>query len=170
MGNILAFVKQHPIMTVGGVIGVVVIVAMLSSGQTVADDAGGYVQSPVDPNAALNAQVSLASMATAAQKEIELNRNATSLQIAQLASAQADADRTAMSSLRERELQSQETLGLAQFNLQEILGKAQMEYNLQAQQDANEAQLTQFRLLMKNNAKLAEIAAAPKGLFSFLFG
>jgi hypothetical protein len=177
MINPITLVKEHPVITIGGVVGVVVIVLMLNNAGGAPADTGASYASYNDPTATANAQMAAMSLQVNAAKEVELNKNATALSIAQLSAAQADAERLSNQALRERELQSQETLGalsigankeiqLAGLSTQERVAASMSDI----QKTALNAQQETARIMANAQIEQARIASQPKGLFSWLFG
>lgn len=105
----IEIVKAHPVLTIGGVIGVVVLVMLVSSGSAAASDGGSVASASVDPMAALNAQIAAHSADVQASKEIALDTNAANLKVAQMNSDSALAVATLQEHQNELALHLQET-------------------------------------------------------------
>lgn len=154
-------VKEHPYLTIGGIVGVVLLFVIINgaSGAAVDTSASGDSGSVMDPMAAINAQLAAHSSDVAAAQAVQQNENATKITLAQLNSADARYAADKAAELQEASLHTQEVLAQAQLAAQQNITTATLN-----------AQTAQTNAILKNNTELAKIAAQPKGLFSWLFG
>lgn len=165
-------IKAHPFLTVGGVIGVVVIVALLAGGggNTGEYDAAYATPNDADALSQMGAQLNAAMAQIGAQRDVALNSNATQVTLAGIG---ADAARYAAD--KQTELESARLASIERTTIQTSTLAANLKQSeIEAQRFLTErgllSQEKQTKLLVDSNTKLAEIAAKPKGLFSWLFG
>lgn len=181
--NPIEFVKAHPVGVGIGVVVVIGVVLLVSStGSTEYVSAGNGTSSDQSIAAGLQlqsiqSQASTAQMQIGAERELGMAGIAASLEAKKL---ETDASIT-LASLATN-------LGLAQIGSQEkitlqesSLGYQAKAAEIQAQRDRDialtssitaqaQAQAQQTRDILAAQTKQAEIAARPKGLFSFIFG
>lgn len=167
-------VKDHPFITVGGIVGVIVLVLLVSGGggASASDSGGGYAATSSDADALsqLQAQLNASVANTQAQKEVALNQSAAQITLAQIGADAAKYAADKNYTLESEKINSAERQTVQISTLQANLQQA----GIQAQQAINDrtllSQEKQAQTLANTNIQLATIAAKPKGLFSFIFG
>jgi hypothetical protein len=174
--NPIGFVKSHPVMTGVGVVGIIGLVFLLSSSGGGDGSVDNSSTSDVAAGTALQQyqlQAQAQQSAIGAQRDVALAEQSTALKIAELSA-----------STRVQELNAQKEIGLAGIDAGKYTSALQAQLsresiNADKAKDANttatlmaQIKSSQQTTMAALNAQTqqAQIAAKPKGLFSWLFG
>lgn len=177
MNGAVNFVKAHPVATGASVLAIIAVVMVASSaGAQSSAPASGYDDSGTAAGLqmqALQTQAQLAAGETAAKLQLGLAQNATREKEIELQAQTTMNANDLAAQLADKGLEVQKYVSsLTSANeaariANERANTADQYATIRYQ---SEAQIKQTNAILQAQVKQAEIAAKPKGLFSFLFG
>jgi len=168
----IEFAKKYPFIIGGVIIGIVVLVALIGGGGGAADDSTAVAGSSDGQIAAglqlqqIQAQSQTASAQIAAEREISLAGIAAALTGKQIDAEVSYNTNVLAAGIAEKTLASQQVQSSMQLNAELEKVKAEKETQL-----ATVGALSNQATAATNaSVRMAEIAAQPKGLLSWIFG